>query len=122
MGLRHPHQRRAEGGGLRSIDGDADAAAAGIERMHVVEAPLAADHDRQACGKCRRIFQGAVHIAAVSAVEQFEVAIDRVCDVDRVGRPGIGGVGVEEAAIGPFGPYRPGRRRREPAKDLGLFQ
>ena len=122
MGLRHPHQRRAQRRGLGGIDGDADPAVADIERMYVVEAPFAADHDRQPCGEGGLVIQCAVHIAAVAAVEQFQVAIDRICDVDRLGRPGVGGVGIEQAAIGTLGPYRPGRRGDEAAEHLGLFQ
>ena len=122
MRLRHPHQRRAQRGGLAGIDGDADAAAADIERMHVVEAPLAADHDRQPRGKGGRFIQRAVHVAAAAAVEQFEVAVDRIGDVDRLGRPGIGGVGVARPPLARLGPDRPGRRGGETAQHLGLLQ
>ncbi len=93
-----------------------------LQRMHIVEPPLAADHDRQPCGEGGLVIQCAVHIAAVAAVEQFEVAIDRICDVDRLGCPGVGGVGIEQAAIAALGPYRPGRRGGETAEHLGLFQ
>ena len=78
MRLRHPHQRCAECGGFAGVDGDADASAADIERMHIVDAALAADHDRQPRVEARRVVQCAVHLAAVAAVEQFEVAIDRI--------------------------------------------
>ena len=51
MRLRHPHQRRAQRSGLAGVDGDAGAAAADLQRLHVVDAPLAADHDRQPRGE-----------------------------------------------------------------------
>ena len=122
MRLRHPHQRRAERGGLAGVDGDADAAAADIERMHIVDAPLAADHDRQPRGEGRGVVQRAVHVAAVGAVEQFEVAIDRIRDADGLGRPRIGGIGVAETALGALGPDRPGRGGGETAQHFGFFQ
>ena len=90
--------------------------------MHVVDAPLAADHDRQPRGEGRCVVQRAVHIAAVGAVEQFKVAIDRIRDAGGLGRPRIGGIGVAEAALGALGPDRPGRRGGETAQHLGFFQ
>ena len=44
MRFRHPLQRRAQRGGLGSVDGDAGAAGADIHRVHIVDAPFAADH------------------------------------------------------------------------------
>ena len=93
-----------------------------LQRMHVVEAPLAADHDRQPRGEGRRVVQRALHVAAVGAVEQFEVAIDRIRDAGGFGRPRIGGIGVAETALGALGPDRPGRRGGETAQHFGFFQ
>ena len=50
MRFRHPLQRRAQRGGLGGVDGDAGAAGADIHRAHIVDAPFAADHDRQPRG------------------------------------------------------------------------
>ena len=122
MRLRHPHQRRAERGGFAGVDGDADAAAADIARMHIVDAPLAADHDRQPRIEGRRVVQRALHVAAAGAVEQFKVAIDRIRDADGLGRPRIGGIGVAETALGALGPDRPRRCGGETAQHLGFFQ
>ena len=99
MRLRHPHQRRAQRGGLAGVDRDAGAAVAELQRMHIVDAPLAADHDRQPRREGRVVVQRAVHIAAVAAVEQFEVAVDRIRDAGGLGRPRIGGIGVAETAL-----------------------
>ncbi len=122
MRFRHPHQRFAQRGGLAGVDRDAGAAAHDIERMDVVEAALAADHDRQPRGERRIVFQRAVHLAAVGAVEQFEIAADRIRDAGGFGGAGIGGVGVAQAAVGALGPDRPGRGGGEAAQHLGFFQ
>ena len=122
MRLRHPHQRRAKRGGFAGVDGDADASAADIERMDIVDAPLAADHDRQPRGEGRRAVQCAVHIAAVAAVEQFEVAIDRIRDAAGFGGARIGGIGVAETAVGALGPDRPGCGGGEAAQHFGFFR
>ncbi len=90
--------------------------------MHIVDAPLAAGHDRQPRGERGRAIQGAVHIAAVAAVEQFKVAIDCIRDANGLGRSRIGGIGVAETAFGVFGPDRPGRRGCETAQHLGFFE
>ena len=47
MRLRHPLQRGAQRGDLAGVDRDAGAAAAEFQRLDVIDAPLAADHDRQ---------------------------------------------------------------------------
>ncbi len=122
MRLRHPHQCGAERGGLGGIDGDAGAAVADIHRVHVVNAALAANHNRQPRVEGRRAAQGAFHVVAVGAVEQFHVAIDRISDAGGVGRPCIGGIGVSEAALGALGPDRPGGGGGEAAQHLGFFQ
>ena len=116
MGFHHPIQCRAQRGGLAGVDGDAGAAAADIHRAHIVDAPLAADHDRQSRAEGRSALQRPLHVAAVAAVEQFEVAIDRIRDAGGLGRPRIGGVGVAEAALGVPGPDRPGGGRGEAAQ------
>ena len=63
-----------------------------------------------------------VHLAAVAAVEQFEIAADGVRDAGGLGRPCIGGVDIAETAIGPPGPDRPRHRGGEAAQHLGLFE
>src|SRR4051812_32457568 len=100
MRLGHPYQRCAERGGLAGVDRDADAAAADIERMDIVEAPLAADHDWQPRGELRLAVQRAVHIAAVGGVEQFEAAVDRIGNSGRFRRARISRIGEAEAASG----------------------
>ena len=72
--------------------------------------------------KAGLVLQSAVHLAAVAAVEQFEVAVDRIRDAGCLGRPRIGGVGIAEAAIGALGPDRPGCRGGEAAQHLGFFE
>jgi len=90
--------------------------------MHIVDAPLAADHDRQPRGERHRATQGAVHIAAVAAVEQFKAAIDCIRNANGLGRSRIGGIGVAEAAFGAFGPDRPGHRGCEAAQHFGFLE
>ncbi len=90
--------------------------------MHIVDPPLAPDHDRQPGRKGRFFVQGAVHFMAVAAVEQFEIAVDRIRDARGLGRPRIGGIGVAEAAFAAFGPDRPGYRGDESAQYFGFAQ
>ena len=59
---------------------------------------------------------------AAGAIEQSEVAIDRIRDAGRLGRPRIGGIGVIETALGALGPDRPRCAGRETAQHLGFFQ
>ena len=122
MGFRHPHQRIAQRGGFRDVDGHAHAAAADIERLHVIEAPLATDHDRQPRGERRRFLQCAVHVAAIAAVEQLQVALDGVLTARGFRRFGVGAVRILQAAVGAFGPNWPGGGLREAAQHLGLPQ
>ena len=66
--------------------------------------------------------QGAVHLGATGAVEQFEVALDRVRNTRGFRRPRISGVGVSEPAfVGALGPDRPGCRGGEAAQQFGFF-
>ena len=122
MRLRHPHQCRTECGGFAGVDRDAGAAAADPAGAHIVEAPLAADHDRQPLGEAGPGLQGTVHLAAVAAVEQFEIAGDGVGDAGGLGCACIGGVDIAETAIGAPGPDRPRCRGGEAAQHLGLFE
>ena len=100
MRLRHPHQRRAQGGCFRDVNRHADAAAADIEGLHIVKAPLAADHDRQPRGECRGFLQRPFHVATVAAVEHFQVAFEGIRNAGSFRGFGIGGVGILKAAIG----------------------
>ncbi|MHC2411284.1 hypothetical protein ACVJGC_003875 [Bradyrhizobium diazoefficiens] len=120
MRLRHPHQRRAQRIRLAGIDRDADAAAADIDGAHVVDAPLAADHDRQPGGEIGRVLQSPFHGAAVGAVEQLELALVGVAEARSLGRTDIGRVGESERTVLALGPDRPGCRRSEAAQHLGL--
>ena len=121
MGLRHPHQRRAQRIGLAGVDGDADAAAADIDRAHVIEAAFAADHDRQPGVETRLRREGSFKDGAVAAVEQFQLAADRVGGAGGLGRARVSRIGVSQAAFGRPGPDRPGRRVGEAAQHLGLL-
>jgi hypothetical protein len=122
MGFRHPHQGFAQRVGLRGVDRHADAAAADIERLHVEEPSLAADHDRQPCCKRRGFLQGAAHVGAIAAIEQLHVAGDRVAGVGRFRGLGVGVVDILQAAVGALRPDRPRRRLREAAQHLGFLQ
>ena len=93
-----------------------------LRGAHVVDAPLAADHDRQPRGEAGLVLQGALHFAAVAAVEQFEIAGDGVGDADGLGCPCIGGIDIAETAVAAPGPDRPRRRGGEAAQHLGLFE
>ena len=123
MGFRHPHQRFAQRVGFRGVDRHADAAAADIERLHVVEAPLAADHDRQPRVECRRFAtaRGPCRCGRCCRAVRRLRSIASVT-VGGVRRLGIGAVGILQAAIDAFGPDRPGRGLREAAQHLGLLQ
>ena len=90
--------------------------------MDVIEPALAADHDRQPRGEGRIAVQRTLHLAAVGAVEQLQVAIDRVRDAGGFGGPRIGGIGVGKPAGGALGPDRPGCGGGEAAQHLGLFR
>ncbi len=90
--------------------------------MHVVDTPLAADHDRQPRGEGRIVVHRPAQFVALVAFEQFEVAMDRVRDTGGLGGFRIGGIGVAKVALGAFGPDRPRCRRREVAQQFGLFQ
>ena len=66
MRLRHPHQCRAQRVGFAGVDGDADAAAADIDRAHVVDAALAAATIGSRALKALRRVERAVHLGAVA--------------------------------------------------------
>ena len=121
MGFRHPRQRRAQPGRFAGVDGDAGAAAAELQRMHVIDAPLAADHDRQPRGIAGVVVERPAQFAALVALQQFEIAVDRIRCAPGLGRPRIGRVGVAEIALGALGPDRPGRGGGEVAQQFGLF-
>ena len=90
--------------------------------MYVVNAPLAADHDRQPGGECRIVVERAVEAVALIAFEQFEIAIDSVCGACGFGGFCIGGIGVAQLALRAFGPDRPRRDGGEVAQQLSLLQ
>ena len=85
--------------GFAGVDGDAGAAAAEFYRLHVIDAPLAADHDRQPRGIGRIVVERAAHLAALVAFEQFEIAMDGIGDAGSLGGPHIGRVGVAQIAF-----------------------
>ena len=122
MGLRHPLHGVAQLRGLAGVDGDAGAAAAELDRLHVIDAPLAADHDRQPRAEVGVVVQHPVHLGALVVFQQFEVAVDRIGDAGALGGPHIGRVGVTQIALDALGPDRPGRRGGEVAQQLGLFE
>ena len=121
MRFRHPRQRRAQLGRLAGVDGDAGAAAAELERLHVKGLALAADHDRQPRGIGGVVVERPAQLAALVGLQQFEVAADRVGRALGLGRPGIGRVGVAQLAVGALGPDRPGRGGGEVAQQFGFF-
>ena len=121
MRLRHPRQRGAQRGRLAGVDRDAGAAAAELQRLHVIDAPLAADHDRQPRAEGRIVVQRPAHLGALVALQQFEVAVDGIGDALRLGRPHIGRIGVAQIALGALGPDRPGRGGGEIAQQLGFL-
>ena len=121
MRLRHPLHRGAQRGRLAGVDRDAGAAAAKFQRLHVIDAPLAADHDRQPRAEAGIVVQRPAHVGALVGFQQFEVAMDDVGDAGALGRPHIGRVGVAQIALGALGPDRPGRGGGEVAQQLGFF-
>ena len=122
MGFRHPLHRVAQRGRLAGVDGDAGAAGAELERLNVIDAPLAADHDRQPRAEGGIVVQHPAHLGALVVLQQFEAAVDRIRDAGALGGPHIGRVGVTQIALDALGPDRPGRRGGEVAQQLGLFR
>ena len=121
MGFRHPLHRVAQCGRLAGVDGDAGAAAAELERLHVIDAPLAADHDRQPRAEGGIVVQHPAHLGALVVLQQFEVAVDGIGDACALGGPHIGRIGVTQIALDALGPDRPGRGGGEVAQQLGLL-
>ena len=98
MRLRHPHQRRAAARWLRwrrSRCRRCRRRPAGAARHRCA----ARRRPRSAAARRRPALslQRALHLAAVAAVEQFEVAVDGVRDAGGFGCPRIGGVGIAAA-------------------------
>ncbi len=122
MRLRHPLHRGAQRGRLASVDGDPGAAAAELQRLDVIDTPLAADHDREPGGKAGIVVQRPAHLGALVGFEQFEIAVDGIRDAGALCRPHIGGIGIAQVALGAPGPDRPGCSRGEVAQQLGLLQ
>jgi hypothetical protein len=122
VGLSHSDQCSAQRGGLAGVDGDAGAAAAHIEGVNVIHAPLAADHDRKPRIEGVVVLQRARQIVTVVGIEQFHVAVDRLGNAAGVGGAGIGDVGEAQSACCPPGPDRPWRRGGEAAQHLGFLQ
>ncbi len=121
MRLRHPLQCGAQRSRLAGVDRDAGAAAAEFQRLDVVDAPFAADHDREPRGKTGVVVQRPAHLGALVVFEQFEVALDGVRDIGALGRPHIGGIGISQVALRALGPDRPGYGSGEVAQQLGFF-
>ncbi|MGY4305002.1 hypothetical protein ACVIJ6_002245 [Bradyrhizobium sp. USDA 4369] len=121
MRLGHAHQGGAQRCSLAGIDGDAGAAIAQGEGVHIVHAALAAGHDRQPALEAAGGAKRALQVGAVGGIEQFEIAADRVGDVTGVGGARIGGVDISERAIGLPRPDRPGQGGGERAQRLGLL-
>ena len=90
MGFRHPLHRVVQRGRLAGVDGDAGTAGAELERLHIVDAPLAADHDRQPRAEGGMVVQHPAHLGALVVLQQFEAAVDRIRDVSALGGPHIG--------------------------------
>ena len=121
MRVRHPLQRLAQRDGFAGVERDAGASAGGAKRMHVIHASLAADHDRQSRGKRGMVVQRPRHGDTVVAVEQFEIALDRVGRAGGFGGARIGGIGEVELAVATARPQRPRRRGCEGPQHLGFF-
>ncbi len=117
----HPCDRRAERRGLAGVDRDPGAAAVQLQRLDVVDPPLAADHDRQPRGVARIVVQRAGQFAALVAFQQFEIALQRVRDALALGGADVGRVGVAQIAFEALGPDRPRGRCSEIAQQLGLL-
>ena len=122
MGFRHPLHGVAQRSRLAGVDGDAGAAAAELERLNVIDAPLAADHDRQPRAEGGIVVQRPAHLGALVVFQQFEVAVDCIRDARALGGPHIGRVGVTQIAFRTPRPHWPGRRGGEVAQELGLLQ
>ena len=121
MGFRHPLHGVAQRGRLAGVDRDAGAAGVELQRLHVIDAPLAADHDRQPRAEAGIVVQHPAHLGALVVLQQFEVAVDGIGDASALGGPNIGRIGVTQIALDALGPYRPGRGGSEIAQQFGLF-
>ena len=110
----------AKRGRLAGVDRDAGSAAAQFQRLHVVDAPLAADHDRQPRAEGGVVVERPGHLGALVVLEQFQVAIDGIREAAALGRPDIGRIGIAQIAFRALGPDRPGRRGGEVAQQLAL--
>ena len=122
MGFRHPLHRLAQCGRLAGVDGDAGAAAAELECLNIIDAPLAADHDRQPRAEGGIVVQHPAHLGALVVLQQFEVAVEGVRDAGSLGRPDVGRVRVTQIALGALGPDRPGCGGGEVAQQFGLLK
>ncbi len=89
--------------------------------MDVEDAALAGNHDRHARGKWLVVVQRTRQTAAVVAVQQFQIATDRIARISRFSRTRIGGIDEAQSAIGMLGPDRPWRGIGEAAENLGFL-
>ena len=121
MRFRHPVHGGAQRGRLAGVDRDAGAAAGQFQGLDVVDAPFAADHDRQPRAEAGIADQRPAHLGALLGFEQFEIALDGVGDAGPFGGPHIGRIGVAKIAFHALGPDRPGGGGGEVAQQLGLF-
>ena len=111
---------RSEVASLASIAMPA-AAAGQFQRLHVIDAAFAADHDRQPRAEGGMVDQRPAQFDALVGFQEFEVAVDRIGDAGALGGAYIGGIGIAQIAFRAPGPDRPRGRGGKVAQQLGFF-